>query len=287
MPYQSRTLGALGSRLLSHFAAANKTVFSITEAKAGLTDKSDAAVAQLLSRLVKTGWLIRLKRGRYLIVPLEAESPDAWSEDSFIIAAESTPPNPYSAAGAAASGEYAISHWSALNYYGYSSQVPRSIFVSTPHRRTSTTREILDVPHRMVFVSPEKFFGITTIRLDNKLVRITDKEKTIVDCLDRPRLCGGIVEAAEALSQAVKEGIDLDRLSSYADRLGNRTVLKRLGFLAETLELPVGAHLEAWRGRISGGYSLLDPTRPKRGRYDGRWRLVLNVSEDDLSGSTP
>lgn len=284
MQYRSRTLGTLGSNLLSHFAAVNKSVFSIAEAKGALPDRSNAAIAQLLSRLVKAGWLIRLKRGCYLVVPLEAKSPDSWSEDSFIIAAESTPPNSYSAADPATTGEYAISHWSALNYYGYTDQIPRTVFVSTPHRRTSTTREILDVPHRMVFVHPRKFFGNTTIWLDKKPVRITDKEKTVVDCLDRPRLCGGIVEAASALSQAIQDGIDLDELTSYAARLGNRTVFKRLGFLAETLRLPVGSRIDEWQRSASGGYGLLDPTQANQGRYDGRWRLIINVSEDDLSG---
>lgn len=290
MAVEGQTLGKLGSRLLRSFSSQNKTVFSLKDAQELFPEKSDIAIRQLLSRLVRSSWLIRLKRGRYLIVPLEAESPDTWSEDSFVLASASVTGSATKSAGAhivnpeqeKQYAEYAISYWSALNYYGYTEQIPRTVFVSTPKRETSTTHNILDVPFRLVFLSPKKFFGLTTVWQDNKPVRITDKEKTIVDCLDHPRLCGGIIEVAKGLSEGVKDGIDLEELSSYAGQMGNATILKRLGFLAEVLDLPVGSWLNDWQKNISKGYSLLDPTQPKRGQYNARWRLIINVLEPDI-----
>lgn len=299
MTVESPTLGKLGSRLLRSLSLQNKTVFSFEDAQELLPDKSTVAIKQLLSRLVRSGWLIRLKRGRYLIVPLEAESADTWSEDSFVLAQASVTRGATVSAKARVvhpekaksshkpalrvrSGEYAISYWSALNYYGYTEQIPRTVFVSTPKRETSTAHDILDVPYRLVFLSPKKFFGLTTVWQDNKPVQITDKEKTIIDCLDRPRLCGGIVEAAKGLSEGFKDGIDFSKLSSYARQIGNATVFKRLGFLAEILELPVEPWLDEWQKSISRGYSLLDPTQPKRGQYNAKWHLIINVLEPNL-----
>ncbi len=299
MAVESQTLGKLGSRLLRSLSAQNKTVFSLKDAQEILSDKSDIAIRQLLSRLVQSSWLIRLKRGRYLIVPLEAKSPDTWSEDSFVLASasisgsstvsakihviDSEEANLNQSSGLQIQpGEYAISYWSALNYYGYTEQIPRTVFVSTPKRETSTTHNILDVPYRLVFLSPKKFFGLTTVWQDNKPVQITDKEKTIVDCLDHPRFCGGIIEAAKGLSEGLKDGIDLEKLSSYAGQMGNATIFKRLGFLAEVLDLPIESWINDWQNNISKGYSLLDPTQPKRGHYNAKWRLIINVLEPDL-----
>jgi len=285
-----RTLGKSGSKLLSKLSAINKTTFTVEDAQYVLPEKSYDALRQLLSRLVRSGWLIRLKGGKYLMVPLEAESPDMWSEDSFVLASASVSGSSTVPARAHVSNpnfkiqyaEYAISYWSALNYYGYTEQIPRTVFVSAPKRETSTSQAILDVPYRLVFLSPKKFFGLAIVWQDNKPVQITDKEKTIIDCLDRPRLCGGIVEAAKGLSEGFKDGIDFSKLSSYARQIGNATVFKRLGFLAESLELPVETWLDDWQKSISKGYSLLDPTQPKQGQYNARWHLIINVLEPNL-----
>jgi len=284
---ENRTLGKSGSKLLSKLSVNNKSAFTVEDAQNALPEKSYDALRQLLSRLVRSGWLIRLKGGKYLIVPLEAESPDTWSEDSFVLASASVSGTSAVSARAHVANpnlqmQYAISYWSALNYYGYTEQIPRTVFVSTPNRETSTSQAILDVPYRLVFLSPKKFFGLTTVWQDNKPVQITEKEKTIIDCLDRPRLCGGIVEAAKGLSEGFKDGIDFSKLSSYAQRIGNATVFKRLGFLVESLELPVETWLDDWQKSISKGYSLLDPTQPKRGQYNAKWHIIINVLEPSL-----
>jgi predicted transcriptional regulator of viral defense system len=278
---ENRTLGKSGSRLISKISAANKTVFTIGEAQGVLPEKSYNAVKQLLCRLVKSGWLIRLKGGEYLIVPFEAESPDAWSEDSFVLASANVT---YSVLGNSSdnktkSKEYAISYWSALNYYGYTEQIPRTVFISIPKRQTSASQDILDVPYKIVFLSPKKYFGITTVWQDNKPVQITDKEKTIIDCLDHPRMCGGIIEAAKGLSEGFKDNIDIDKLSSYAHKIGNATVFKRLRFLSEYLELPVESWTNNWQANISKGYSLLDPAQSKHGSYNSKWHLIINQNE--------
>lgn len=282
MNTKSQSIGKLGMRLLKGLSSQNISVFSIAEAQELLADKNDVAIKQLLSRLVRAGWLVRLKRGKYLIVPLEAESPDLWSEDSFVLASANV-------TGSAnlknrsnlksKQKDYAISYWSALNYYGYTEQIPRTVFIITSMRQKSASQDILDVPYRLVFLSQNKHFGTTTVWQDNKPVQITDKEKTIIDCLDHPRFCGGIIEAAKGLSEAFKDNIDAEKLSQYAHKIGNATVYKRLGFLSEYLELPVDAWINDWQKHISKGYSLLDPTQPKRGKYNKKWHLIINQYE--------
>lgn len=280
-----RTLGALGSKLLTQLSADNKNVFSLDDARRVLAGKSDAAVRRLVSRLAEAGWLIRLGGGRYLIVPLEAMSPGEWSEDSHVLAAEIVKEDREAYE---APTNYAISHWSALNYYGYTEQIPAMVILSTPVRQASNVRKMLDVSYKLIFVSRDKFFGLTTVWLNDKPISITDKEKTIIDCLDRPRVCGGIREAAKGLVNGFSDGIDLDKLTEYGHRLGNGTVFKRLGYLAEALNLPVGPWLGKWHNSITKGYSLLDPAQPKHGRHEPRWQVIVNAPSnclDDLKGT--
>jgi predicted transcriptional regulator of viral defense system len=63
----------------------------------------------------------------------------------------------------------------------------------------------------------------------------------------------------------------------------NHAIFKRLGYLAELLNLPVGAEIERWRAALSTGYSLLDPLAGDHGPYTSRWRLRLNRTPADLT----
>ena len=64
-----RTLSQRESHLLSSLAAAGFTVFTTSDARDLLKDGS-VDIGKLLYRLNRKGWLKRLERGKYLIIPL-------------------------------------------------------------------------------------------------------------------------------------------------------------------------------------------------------------------------
>ena len=66
-------------------------------------------------------------------------------------------------------------------------------------------------------------------------------------------------------------------LTDYIERLGNRTVYKRLGYLVEILSLNVPDILQTCRDRMSSGDTVFDPTVARRGRLIRRWNLWVNA----------
>ena len=76
---------------------------------------------------------------------------------------------------------------------------------------------------------------------------------------------------------AESEGVSWPRLVEYGDRLGNRTVFKRLGYVAETLGIANDWLLDACLKRLSVGAGLLDPNLPATGPTRSRWRLRINA----------
>jgi len=66
-------------------------------------------------------------------------------------------------------------------------------------------------------------------------------------------------------------------LLTYAERLGNRTVFKRLGYLVEAIGLDSPDLVEKCRDHLSKGVSTLDPDGPAGGTTSTRWGLRLNV----------
>lgn len=264
----NRTLGARESRLLCSAAEKGFSVLTTDDAREIMGEEK---VLLLLSRLSKKRWLKRLEKGKYLILPLSAGPKGLYSEDGFVLASSLVSP-------------YAIAYWSALNFYGYTEQIPSTVFVATTKRKKELEIEDLGLRFKFVTVVEKKFFGNKKRWIGDKQVIITDREKTIVDCLDHPEQCGGIVEATKGVWEGfTQEELDPDRLTEYASRMGNRTVFKRLGFLAEILELPVGDFLELWKEKISTGYTLLSPLGLDRGEYNTRWNLRVNVDQNELT----
>jgi predicted transcriptional regulator of viral defense system len=106
---------------------------------------------------------------------------------------------------------------------------------------------------------------------------VTSPAKTIIDRFDDPAIGGGIRHVAERLANHVtREDASGDALLRIADRLGNRAVFKRLGFLAERLD-GWQALAESCRERLSSGTAKLDPSAPCP-RLVTRWRLFVPPS---------
>lgn len=238
---------------------ATKPTFSMEEARRlFLKDLSP----QFLDRLERKGWIRRIKRGRFAVIPLSSGEARTPQLHEFVIAMELVSPA-------------AIAYWSALNHHGMTEQIPRTVFVATNHHVQLNSKEALGVTFKIISVQPRKFFGIEKDWINEQPFSVTDKEKTLIDGLDLPKNVGGVGEIAKALAQAWDE-LNEAKLREYAAKIGNSAVAKRLGYLMEALGL---GNPEALRRAISlaPGFSPLDPTLPKRGKHNRRWGLLVNV----------
>lgn len=271
-----RTLNTQETRLLNALSAAGKTVFTVEDALVAANGQG-ANLPRLLSSLAHKRWLLRLERGKYLILPLSAGMEGLYTAHEFVLASRLVEP-------------YAIGYWSALHYHAFTEQLPHTVTVISPVRRRDVAIEELGFRCQFVVVAPQRFFGLVTVLIDDQPVVITDPARTVVDCLDRPDLCGGIVEAAKGLAgYARRADAQPARLAEYATRLGNQAIVKRLGYLAEQLDLPArfpdagwSAAMADWQCGLSAGFARLDPRLPAVGPYDRAWRLRLNVPPDQL-----
>jgi len=216
----------------------------------------------ILSRLEKKGWIERIEKGKYMIIPLGAEK-GKYTLNEFVIASMLVKP-------------YAISYWSALHFYGLTEQIPNIIFISTISRKKKQQIKIFGINYRVVKLKESKFFGIRKEWLEGTRINITDKEKTIIDSLDKPQYCGGVIEVAKALKN---NKFDKDKLVEYSIKIGNSGVIRRLGFLSDLLKLQIDLpEIEA------NNYLYFDPNIPKKGFKNAKWRLIINLDEKAIGG---
>jgi len=258
-------LGRKEAKLIATLREDGKRVFKTGDANE-ILDSSRYAVNILLSKLVKKRKILRIERGKYLIIPPEAWKTGEYLEEGIVLASSLVDP-------------YYLSYWTSLNYYGYTEQPANTIFIVTQKSRTPLY--LGQMRFQFINLNPSKFFGFETVWIGNQKIVIATREKTIVDCLDQPRYCGEITEVAKGIWNGRKE-LDWKKLIDYSMKMRNSAILKRLGFLMEILSIEKPALIKRLRRNLGKGYSQLDPNDNKSGTYYNRWNLRVNVPEANL-----
>ena len=228
-------------------------------------------VSKLLPYLASSGWLKRIKRGTYLLIPLEARSPTDWTENDWVIAAKIFDP------------AY-IGGWSAANHWGFTDQLFNSTVVFTTHKVRNRNIQLGEFSFVVRTVKDSRFYGLQTMWKDQSKVMVSDPTRTIVDILDTPSLGGGIRHAAEVISNYfLSSNCDEDKLLEYIEKFDNRAIYKRLGYLIESLNIKASsAFIEKLSKKVNRGLAYIDPELPHNGERNKKWNLVVNANFDSI-----
>ncbi|HLC96418.1 MAG TPA: hypothetical protein VJH97_03795 [Candidatus Nanoarchaeia archaeon] len=160
-----------------------------------------------------------------------------------------------------------LSFWSALSYYKFTDQLPKTAYYATTRFRKRIKN------FKYITISRKRFFGYKK----SGAIIIADKEKALVDSLLFPKYAGGIREIINCIETSLNE-IELDTLCDYALKVESKAVLRRLGFILEYLKYK-GNVIERIRKNIGRGYERLDPSLDKRNNLNKEWLLDIN---DDI-----
>jgi len=257
-----RGLGPIGARLLSTISSRNpEMVFTVPEVRQ-LMKIRGSRLRKMLHDLAQNQWIERIENGKYLLLPLEAGPHPIYGTDPFIIARKLVDP-------------YYIGFASALNYYGITEQAPNTIYVVT----TKQKRKLVfhSTEYRFIRFEKSHFFGFIEEWIGNLKFRISDKEKTIIDCLYMPEYSLGLTE----VTKAFRNEVDFEKLSEYAVRMKDANVIKRLGFMIDVLELNSDL-ADKLAKKVTGGFALLDRGGKKSGPKNKKWRVIENIEKADL-----
>jgi len=259
----TKTLGATSAHLLTALAERNQLVFSITDAQEILGGSYNATLLAL-GRLTEAGWLVRLTAGRYAIVPLSSGDAAIPQVNRYVIARELLRESPYY-----------ISHESALDIHNMLTRPITRVIATTPRRLKK--REIMGMSYRFVSAPLSSLWGYEPNWVTPyEQVNVSDLERTILDCLNRPDLCAGVSQAAVGL-WIRQDDFKWDILGQYTQKLGRHSVAQRLGYLLELFDLGTPSLIEDLQKMVASHYTSLDPFLPEQGPRLARWRLRINI----------
>jgi len=228
---------------------------------------SRTKAAKTLASLNARDWLRRVRRGLYLVAPLEAEpGQKAIPEDPWLVAQAVFAP-------------CYIGGWSAAEHWGLTEQLFRSTLVVTAAQVRGSAAEFLGHEYRLFKVPNSRIAGsLTPVWRGSERVLASTPERTLADCLRNPELAGGIRPLTDLLTEYwSRSGRDVRKLLAAMDEVASGAAWKRLGYLAERLFTgSTDLVVEASRHR-SAGYTRLDPAVRGRGTLVRRWGLWVNV----------
>ncbi len=234
---------------------------------------SPQAADHVIRSLRRKGWLERACWGRYLLIPPEM-GPDALGE-SNVLALASRIAEPYY-----------FGYGTAARHYGFTTQHRQVLRLVTPMRKRN--RSVLDTDVRIVNPVPRKFFGFGPVDVLGHAVMMSDREKTAIDCVDRPDLAGGYGEAAIILATACR-CIDWHKAVSCLERVSSRTLTRRFGWLTEHAGAAIPADVLTHLHNLAKGHgrACFGPNIPVPGAigYQDSWRLTINVPRHELNAS--
>ena len=133
---------------------------------------------------------------------------------------------------------------------------------------------VAETTYRFIQVRPERFFGTEKVWIGEARVSITDPERTLLDGLSMPQLCGDFAEVLHAF-EVRGERLDIERIVNYALKLDMATA-KRLGWVLERQGCDP-FNLDRLAALPVKGYRKLDPTGPRAGPCNSRWMIQENL----------
>ncbi len=268
-----KTLGPLAGRLVATLYSRHRPIFHFHEAAEILGNRAPAS--KVLSQLINNGVVTRLKSGTFSLVPFELGFEREYLGNPYIVARELVLGGHKDI-----KEEYYLSYGSAFYLHQMVTQPQFIVYISSPRMLRSQT--IQGTEFRFVRCKREDLFGITEMWIDkNEKIHVSDLERTLLDGLKQPAYCGGFSEVAKGFSIKC-QAIDPQKLIDYAVQLDVGAVNRRLGYLMELYNIGSRIHWEFLQTTLTSTYQLLDPELPAEGRHIAKWRLRLNIPQEEL-----
>jgi predicted transcriptional regulator of viral defense system len=222
---------------------------------------------KLLSRLARSGWIARVRRGLYLVPPTLPPG-GKWSPDEALALTTLIEDR---------GGRYQICGPNAFNRYGWDDQVPNRVYVY--NNRISGDRQIGAVALSLIQVADERLGATETIRTPGGINMVySSRVRSLMDAVYDWSRFNGLPRAYGWIRAEISrdETVPAD-LTKVTLRFGNQGTVRRIGKLLE-MEGVAESLLRKLQRAVRPSSSLIPwiPTRPKRGKTDKRWGVVFN-----------
>jgi predicted transcriptional regulator of viral defense system len=214
----------------------------------------DQSKRRFVAQLVRSGWLVRIKKGVYEIAGLTTRGTVTLSR--YVVASILAP---YSY----------VSFESALQYHGLHDQL---LLTTTSVALRQHSQEILDgYIYQYVKTKQEFYFGFEKHTIDGQQAQIATAEKALIDLVQLHRTNYTVDRVTEILASE-SAGVDLAHLQALLDR-STLTTQRVFGLIFDKLGLTYGNDLVQRSHRSLAASKVTVDSQD----YDTKWRLYYDT----------
>lgn len=219
------------------------------------TSYGEGESKQRISLLSKRGWLVRIKRGLYIVIT--DISTLGFSDLSELTVSQTLNQDSY------------ISLENALQHYSMFDQMLSGVEAVTDKR--ARNYKVQNKNYRFSHIKKELYFGFNTEIIEGREVKIAEKEKALLDMLYFRSSSYNVDLVLEKLKN-YQHDIDFKKLKTYAKRFG-LSMIREVGFLLDLLKVDTQDLHLLEKGK--GGYSKMSANSTE---FNARWRLYYDSS---------
>ena len=201
-----------------------------------LTGLPKRYAAVRLNRMVKKGVIFRIEKGQYTAY-----------DDPILFSSHIVQPS-------------YLTLWSALAFHGFTTQLPREVFVAARAR----PRKLVFGETTIAFIRAEPL-GFQKAAYRGMDIFVAEPEKLLIDIV-----ATGLVPLSE--TEELLTAIDPKKVAAYALRTENKALIRRIGFILDE-------HRYAAENLLSqrdGNYIMLVKGGRRKGHINRKWRIIDN-----------
>ncbi|EKE21952.1 MAG: hypothetical protein ACD_7C00086G0004 [uncultured bacterium] len=206
-----------------------------------------------IGKLVKRGWLVRLKRGSYYITTLESRG---IANISVYIIAQALVNNAY------------VSFETALQYHGIFDQLLTT--ATSLSLSKHSIKELQGIKYEFIKTNQDNFYGWEEIQTEGRTIKVATLEKAVLDMI-------GIRKTAYAMDLVLeklrdyKDSFNFEKLFEFSKK---QTITSKriLGFLLDR----AGLDSEKIYVQIKDNKGSSHMTADSKKLYDAKWRLYYH-----------
>lgn len=235
-----------------YFELLKKPVFCMEDVNHYYSNVHSARSA--IARLVQKGLAVKIRNNLYTCISGETGAPVA---NRFQIASCITP------------SAY-ISHHTAIEYYGLANQVSYEVYVSS---ETSFLDFDFD-GYSYRFIKSKSQEGIICPKFSGG-IRITDLERTVLDCIKDMDKISGIEEVLQNISCI--QHLDESKMVDYLSKYQNQFLYQKSGYILQLYAQQLDLSEEFFttcKNKIIKSKRYLTADMPS-GTYDDEWKLIV------------
>ena len=214
--------------------------------------KDENAAKEILRRYKKQGFISQVRRDLYVVTDLATKASLA---TKFEIAGNITPSS-------------CLAYHAALEYHGLAHQVFYQLYVSS-----GETFQNFDYDGINYVFCPSKSEAGVIRPVTDSFVRVTDLERTVIDCINRIDLSGGLEELIQCF--AIITYVDERKLLDYLHCFDKQFLYQKTGFMLGYFQKEMklsDAFFELCKSKIGKSTRYLTDTR-ESDTYFNEWKL--------------